>query len=138
MTNSKYNNHTDPLFKQLELLKLSDLVTLNALKFYYKYSNMLLPEYFYNFNLTNHGAHHTHNTRQREQARAERTRANYLDYRLSIFLHVPSAINSLPQYLLKKSTHSIQGFSSGIKTFLLNKYNTNWSVVNCYVCHRNQ
>ena len=137
ITNSKYNAHTDPLFKQLELLKLSDLVTLNALKFYYKYSNMLLPEYFYNFNITTQGAHHTHNTRQREQARAERTRANYLDYRLRIFL--PSAINSLPQHLLqKKSTHSIQGFSSGIKTFLLNKYNMNCSVVNCYVCHRSQ
>ena len=83
ITNSKYNAHTDPLFKQLELLKLSDLVTLNALKFYYKYSNMQLPEYFYNFNITTQGVHHTHNTRQREQVRTERTRANY---RLHIFL----------------------------------------------------
>ena len=105
ITNSKYDAHTDPLFKQLELLKLSDLVTLNALKFYYKYSNMLLSEYFHNFNITTQGAHHTHNTRQREQARAERTRANYLDYRLRIFL--PSAINSLPQYLLKKSQPTV-------------------------------
>ena len=36
------------MFKQLELLKLSDLVTLNALNFYNSYSNMPLPEYFYN------------------------------------------------------------------------------------------
>ena len=55
---SSYNN-TDPLFKQQELLNLSDLVTVNKLKFYYNYSDMLLPEYFSDFNITNQGANHT-------------------------------------------------------------------------------
>ena len=54
---SSYNN-TDPLFKQRELLNLSDLVTLNKLKFHYNYSDMLLPEYF---NITNQAAHHKQN-----------------------------------------------------------------------------
>ena len=48
--NSSYSN-TDPLFKQQELLNLSDLVTLNKLKFYFNYSDML--------NITNQGANHT-------------------------------------------------------------------------------
>ena len=47
ITNSKYNAHTDPLLKQLELLNLSNRITLNAFKFHYKYSIKLLPEYFY-------------------------------------------------------------------------------------------
>ena len=55
---SLYNN-TDPLFKHEELLNLSDLITLNKLKFYYNYSDMLLPEYFSDFNITNQGANHT-------------------------------------------------------------------------------
>ena len=55
---SSYNN-TDPLFKHEELLNLSDLITLNKLKFYYNYSDMLLPEYFSDFNITNQGANHT-------------------------------------------------------------------------------
>ena len=55
---SSYNN-TDPLFKHEELLNSSDLITLNKLKFYYNYSDMLLPEYFSDFNITNQGANHT-------------------------------------------------------------------------------
>ena len=43
---SSYNN-ADPLFKHEELLNLSDPITLNKLKFYYNYSDMLLPEYFW-------------------------------------------------------------------------------------------
>ncbi len=37
ITLSKYNAHTEPLFKRLKLLKLIDLLHLNELKFYYKY-----------------------------------------------------------------------------------------------------
>ena len=33
---SKYNAHTDPLFKQLNLLKVKDMFDLNALKLFYK------------------------------------------------------------------------------------------------------
>ena len=35
------NEHTDPLFKQLQLLKLDDLLNLNRLKFVYKSVNNL-------------------------------------------------------------------------------------------------
>ena len=36
---SKYNAHTDPLFKKthLKVLKISDIFTFSKLKFYYKY-----------------------------------------------------------------------------------------------------
>ena len=37
ITLSKYNAHTEPLFKKLKLLKLTDLLKLNELKFYYKF-----------------------------------------------------------------------------------------------------
>ena len=37
ITCSKYNAHTEPLFKTLNLLKVSDMFTLNLLKMYYKY-----------------------------------------------------------------------------------------------------
>ncbi len=36
---SKYNAHTDPLFKILKLLKVNDIFKLQGLKFYYKYKN---------------------------------------------------------------------------------------------------
>ena len=39
ITQSKYNAHTGPLFKQINLFKLSDRLTLRVLKLYYKYRN---------------------------------------------------------------------------------------------------
>ncbi len=38
---SKYNAHTEPLFKLNELLKLEDILKLQELKFYYKYVSTL-------------------------------------------------------------------------------------------------
>ena len=35
---SKYNAHTEPLFKSLNLLKVEDIFKIKILKFYYKYS----------------------------------------------------------------------------------------------------
>ena len=43
ISNSRYNSHTDPLFKKLNLLKLKDLFELNVLKLFYKYRNSTLP-----------------------------------------------------------------------------------------------
>ncbi len=42
---STYNAHTEPLFKQLKLLKIIDIFKLRELKFYYKYKNNKLPQY---------------------------------------------------------------------------------------------
>ena len=35
---SKWNAHTEPLYKSLNLLKVEDIFKIKALKFYYKYS----------------------------------------------------------------------------------------------------
>ena len=43
VTWSKYNAHTDSLFKNTQILKLQDLLDLNALKFYYRYLHENLP-----------------------------------------------------------------------------------------------
>ncbi len=42
---SKYNAHTELLFKNIKLLKYEDILKLNNLKFYYKFENELLPNY---------------------------------------------------------------------------------------------
>ena len=46
ITKSKYNAHSDPLFKKLNVLKISDLYTCNILKFFFKHENETLPLYF--------------------------------------------------------------------------------------------
>ena len=45
ITSSRYNLHTEPLFKQLYMLKLEDLLKLQQLKFYFKFNEGSLPVY---------------------------------------------------------------------------------------------
>ena len=46
MTNSKYNAHTDPLFKSLKLLKVKDIFDAQCMKIWYKFVNNNVPTYF--------------------------------------------------------------------------------------------
>ena len=43
---SKYNAHTEPLFKKYNLLKVQDIFMIQQLKFYHKFVNNNLPLYF--------------------------------------------------------------------------------------------
>ena len=45
MTNSKYNAHNEPLLKELEMLKVSDIFNVQCMTFWYKFVNKSLPEY---------------------------------------------------------------------------------------------
>ena len=49
ITNSKFNDHTEPLFKGLNLLKLPDIFEVTVLKFYYNYCHVQLPLYMFIF-----------------------------------------------------------------------------------------
>ena len=111
-------------------------LSLNALKFYYRYLHETFPSFFYCFGIATEGAHHSHDTRQRDQIRTHRSRTDYCENRLRVYL--PKLINSTPLYLLQKiTTHSIQGFSSGIKNHFLCKYDDSYSLTNCYICRHN-
>ena len=100
ISNSKYDSHSDPLFKKFNLLKLKDLIELNVLKLFYKYRNNMLPFYVSNmFSDCNPDCNHKLET----------------------------------DILNKISTHSLQGFAFYIKRTMINKYQTECDVKNCYV-----
>ena len=135
ITVSKYNAHTEPLFKALDLLKLKDMLNLSSLKFYYRYLHDNLPAYFYSFQITTQGSHHHYNTRHSDQIYIERTRTLYADKRVRIYL--PNLVNSIPIPLLQKiATHSLQGFSSNITKYFIHEYSDICSIANCYICRR--
>ena len=82
---SKYNTHTQPLFKALDLLKLKDMLNLSTLKFFYRYLHDNLPVYFYSFQTTTQGSHHHYNTRHSDLIHVDHTRTlhahrKYKDY----------------------------------------------------------
>ena len=98
ITVSKYNAHTEPLLKALDLLKLKDMLNLSSLKFYFRYQHDNSPAYFYSFQITTQGSHHHYNTRHSDQINVERTRTIYADKRVRIYL--PNLVNSIPIPLL--------------------------------------
>ena len=65
LTRSKYNAHTEPLFKSANLLKLNDMLKLNELKFYFKFVKKCLPTSLQNLPLNLNYTIHEHNTRSR-------------------------------------------------------------------------
>ena len=46
---AKFNAHTEPIFKNLNLLKWEDIFKLSCIKIYYKFHNSSLPAYFADF-----------------------------------------------------------------------------------------
>ena len=61
---SRYNAHTQPLMKQLNIRSVPDMLLLNSMKLYYKYKRNEVPHYFTSFNL--HKAQLTTTTTARE------------------------------------------------------------------------
>ena len=84
LTGSKYNAHTEPLFKQLNLLKISDICKLQEIIFYYKLINNKLPLYFNTFNCQRNSEIHTNNTRQRHALHITRTNHTFAQINLKL------------------------------------------------------
>ena len=60
----QYNAHTRNIFKQLKLLKICDILTIEQLKLYHKYTHNKLPQYLQDIPISINQNLHTHNTRQ--------------------------------------------------------------------------
>ena len=62
-TNSKFNAHTEPLFKSLKILKVENARKLQEFKFFYKFNNGTLPSNFMNGYIQFNDVHHRYGTR---------------------------------------------------------------------------
>ena len=108
ISDSKYNAHTEPIFKKLKLLNLDDMMKHNTLKFYYKLKNHKVPVYFENYELYTQEQIHMRNTRFNHLIPTNITRTNIQQKCLRNYL--PQFINSTPQTVLEKVfTHSYAG-----------------------------
>ena len=134
ITCSKYNAHTEPLFKTLNLLKVSDMFTLNLLKIYYKYKNQSLPFYVMTIS-TDAIETHDYNLRNKYVLQSFVARTQSGD--TCVRRYLPHLINNTDENILTKiATHSCQGFVFYVKTSTLNSYSTLSTTNNCYVCNK--
>ena len=133
---SKYNAHTDPIFKNLKLLKLKDLCALHELKFCYRLQNNLLPQYFQNSIFTKNSEIHNYGTRRNNNFQIPTFKHTFI--KRTIRYRIPHSFNNMPTYIKEKiPTHSLQYFSKLLKTHYLETYNSNCTDRECYVCREN-
>ena len=131
---SSFLAHTDPIFKNLKLLKVSDIFLHKQLKFYYNFINNQLPEYFRNFQIKPASEIHNYNTRNRNYLFKERT--NLGSTRKSLRYEIIDTLNNIPQNVLDKVfSHSKTGFASYAKQYFIDRYTVTCTIANCYVCN---
>ena len=127
---SKFNAHCEPIFKELNLLKVSDIFKLHPLKLYYKCVNRQLPVYFNYTTLHNINDLHHYNTRA-----AFTPRVSHEFAKRCIRYSIIKTVNNSPDLIKNKiNTHSIHRFCCYIKNHYLQNYDPICHVTNCYVC----
>lgn len=126
-----FRAHTEPLFKTLDILKISDLYKLRMLVFYYKAVNGLLPaQAIPQMNLS---AGNVRYNFRNPQLLTRRTRHTFA--RNSFHNNYINIINNADGIVKDKVvSHSKHGFTSYIKTLYINCYSDHCDIYNCYIC----
>jgi hypothetical protein len=115
----KYNSHTEPIFKQLAILPLPDLVSYFKIQFMHRYVNNLLPSAFTNIwplNVRNIGENDLQ-LRNFNELTIRVARSNFCD-RLPLF-DFPKSWVRFADNSIKKIT-SVKQFDANLKLFFLN------------------
>ena len=103
------------------------------LKFYYKYVNNELPLFFNSFSIMPRSEMHTYDTRQKENMCTNPSIHCFADK--CVRSQLPIALNNTPLRILQKIyTHSYKGFTKYVKHFIIENYQMECLVQNCYVC----
>ena len=134
ITNSHFLSHTEPLFKQLNILSLPDLHCLVQMKFLYKYYHNILPDYFMqNVFLSNH-QNHSHRTINRLGLVTPYCKHKFAQ--LTPRYSIVNLFNTIPKIVTEKLfTHSLHGFIKYFKYYIINKYSNICSTQNCFICN---
>ena len=134
----------------MEFMIADDIYKLQCLNIFYKYENGNIPAYFQNMFLTqiNSQIRSTRTrwapqrlggTQHNSNYYIETKRTNSLYCRLCIRHEIPKLIheNYLPRIVLEKiNSHSYHGFVNYTRKYIINKYETECSIPNCYICNR--
>ena len=117
VSNSTYDAHTGPIFKELKLLKFHDIHSFQLGIFMFSFKNSTLPSKFNNFFVLNSQIHN-YNTRNAQFFRLPLCRTNTRKF--SIYFQGPKFYNSLNSDITSSSSSA--SFKRKLKEFLLSKY----------------
>ncbi len=118
LSHSKYNAHSEPLFKKHKLLKICDILKLQELKFYYKYKNSKLSHYLQSLSFQTNS--NTHNHATRIQHKIHQPMGNHVFAKNCIILIYPCLSVNAPNSIIDQIyTHNLQGFFGYMKAHIL-------------------
>jgi len=122
--NTYYNSHTDPLFKQSRILKISDLYKHDVLLFMHDFVQHRLPISFDNLFKYNRDVHNTYETRQTDLFHISATKNKFVD-KFPLYEY-PNIWNEW--FPVIEVNVSRNRFKNKVKSILLNDYS---DTVNC-------
>ena len=129
-TKTKFNAHTEPLFRELSLLKVNHIFQLQCLKLYYSITNGRTPAFFSSMFVLNDTVH-SYQTRHRGDIHIPLT--NTTSARHCIRQYVPRLITTMSFLVISiVNTHSYIGFSNYVKQHLIGLYRYECLIPNCY------
>ena len=117
ITRSKYNDHSSPLFKQLQILKCEDIHRYELAKFVFLVANNMLPSpllSIYNKN----SQIHTYRTHQQQNMHFGKIRCD-LVFR-SLLYKGPLIWSNLPVEI--KESNTVKSFGSRLKKIIISDY----------------
>ena len=115
LNGATYDAHTDPIFKELKILKFAQIHFLQLGLFMFSYNRSILPRKFENMFTLNYQVH-SYNTRSLNKFRLPLCRLNIRKF--SIQFQGPKYYNSLSPELL--NCFSIHSFKAKLKFYLIN------------------
>ena len=128
----KYNAHTEPLFKNHNILKVEDIFILKNLLLYYRIENEMIPAYFSNF-INDFIYQHNHNTRRNQKYISPRFKKKMCT--ACVKHSMVRILNTTPDIILDKAhTTGEACFKKICKMYLLDQYKVDCQILNCYIC----
>ena len=118
ITFSKFDEHSSPIFKSLNIIKLFDLVTLSIAIFMFKFKRKLLPSIFNTLFITVNEVHN-YNTRSaaKQSFYLPKARTNYGLF--NIRFRGPKIWNSISEEI---KLFSLRKFKNKLKNDFISKY----------------
>ena len=133
ITNMPYNSHTAPLFKNLNLLTIDNLFTLNCCKLYHKVINKTVRNPYFLKQLPTNKYFHNYNTRQKSDIHHYKIKTNR--EKQSVNFKISNSWNCLPDNL-KLINVSQQILTKSLKKYFISKYPDACQDRNCYICKK--
>ena len=136
ISNQSYIAHSEPICKELNLIKLPDMYHIALWKFYFKLMNNTLPEYFNGMKPILPLICNRYPLRKSlfHLPKIKHKFAEHLlEYQLVKKLNEEGSI----RYTSKIFTHSFMGFKLYLKNTTVDTYSNNCTMVNCRSCELN-